>query len=189
VPAHCRQTTATTYSTIANAEADRVGDGTRRHPDPTDNTPPPAGTNRASCEAVLQAAQLQAALYAVQGHTEQAGHVQATKALGAVAASAGLSGPVNGWPSATCTCGKDSGSCQAVVRVRRMRAVLQALWSYNMRAGHHETVDALAAVATGACFPSSPERPVVEQSMAVAAIPRISGPPSPPPSYSAGGVC
>jgi hypothetical protein len=185
VPADYRQTTATTYSSIANRAANRVGDGIPKHPDAIDNKPPPADTNRASCEAVLQAIQLEAALYAVQGHTEQLWHVQAASALGAVAASACLSGPVNEWPSATCTCGKDSGSCQAVGRVRRMRAVLQALWSYNMRVGHHEAVDALAAVATGACFPSSPGRPVVERSMAAVAIPRISGAPSPPPRYSA----
>ena len=188
VSADYRQTAATTYSTIADRAADRVGDGIPKRPVAINNKPPPADTNRASCEAVLQAVQLEAALYGVQSYTEQLWHAEAASALGAVAGSACLSGPVNEWPSATCTCGKDSGSCQAVVRVRRMRAVLQALWSYNMRVGHHEAVDALAAVATGACFPSSPERPVVDEldeSMAAVAIPRISGAPSPPPNYSA----
>lgn len=193
VPAGFKPRAARAYSATASRTAGGVGAGAAatvpgipQHPDPINNKSSPAGTSPTSCDAVLQAAQLQAALYAVQRHTEQVGHVQAINALSTIASSTCLSGPVNEWPSTTCACDKDAGGCQAVVRVRRMRGALQALWRYHIEAGDRETVYALDAVATGACFPSPPERPVVsEQFITTAATARISRASSPPPGYSA----
>jgi hypothetical protein len=152
-PADCRQAAANIYAGSATWAADRVrdgiastGPGTPQHPPPIKKGPLCGGTSRGYCEAVLQVVQLQAALSALRGYSEQVGRAQAGAALTAVTASVYPSGPANESPSLICTCDAGAGICQAVVQVRRLRAGLQALLSYSTRAGDDETVHALAAV-------------------------------------------
>ncbi|AEO55794.1 hypothetical protein MYCTH_2299979 [Thermothelomyces thermophilus ATCC 42464] len=148
------------YSRLANSTADGVPDrgvaSTRsgpqklpeQLPDPDSSKSSSADTRSkyGSCEAVRRVARMQAVIYAIRAHAATAGHIQAERALAAVAAGSGLPDVANAVPGATkCTCNKSPLSCEASLQVVRARAALSAVKSYTEMTKNTEAAQALSA--------------------------------------------